>query len=267
MTFPTVESLEAAAEDLATLSAVVNGEPNDEPVARLGHHLLPLSAIPALIGSRLVPFRDPVLVTSSGDVSTPAGATAVLVTCVSGGGSGGSAASSPSNASAGSGGGGGGLSESFLDNPGATITMVIGAGGAAPAAGANDGNAGGDTTAYSSRLAAIFCKATGGAGGRHIGSSADDNIEGGAGGNASGAIGNLRTLSGDSGGYALVVGTASIGGRGGRGSDGQAGGKECMSAGHGHGPGGGAMSRGDPSAYPGGVGRDGYAILQFYTEV
>lgn len=267
MALPTEAAMEAYGEDLATLSAVVNGEPTDVVEARLGHLLITLSGIPALIGSRLVPFGVPVFVDASGDVSTPAGATAVLATCVSGGGSGGSAPASPGNASAGSGGGGAGLSESFLENPGATITLVIGAGGAAPAAGANNGNAGGDTTAYSSRLAAIFCKATGGAGGKFFASSADDNIEGGAGGNASGAIGNLRTLSGDSGGYALVVGTASLGGRGGRGADGQAGGKEAMSSGNGHGPGGGGMCRGDPVAKAGGVGRDGYAILQFYTEV
>ena len=274
MDAPSRTDLENGVLDSATLRQFITAAAGTSIVSRLGQTLTPLSEIEEPTGTHKVPLGAPYIITDDDTYSIPAGVVGALVICVSGGGSGGNAAPALTTASAGSGGGGPGVSVSWLVNP-AEIAFVIGAGGAQTPLGSNNtdgdlnyGEKGGDTTATDT-VAGLFCRAEGGQPGRAVPAGTNGDAEGGGGGNHDTAIGNLLKLAGDSGGYAFINGVSSacIGGRGGTGADGQAGGKEAMTTGPGNGPGGGAMCRLDATGHQGAAGRDGYAILQFYTEV
>lgn len=168
----------------------------------------------------------------SGTYTPSDGITSIIVELVGGGGSGAGATASASQVSAGGGGGAGGYSiERILAAAlGATETVTIGAGGAAPTAGNNAGNAGG-TTSFGSLLSA-----TGGSGGgtsstaavigvagtdAGAGSGGDVNAQGGAGGGATARFSDAIVLGGGGGdsyfgggGAArLTFGAASVAGR------------------------------------------------------
>lgn len=218
------------------------------------------------------------LVTSSGTASPPSGATACRIECISGGGSGGSAAattgSDSDKLSGGSGGAGGGKSIKWMTSgiPG-QFDVTIGAGGAAPSAGAYDGNDGGDTVVSSNSGATVHCSATGGKGGLHIGPSTNAWNHGLAGGNAYGGVGD-EVMGGQPGGICVMQsGTNSqlrMSGRGGASAEGVTGGKEAISNDSGHGgghPGGGgsgALSWFGGSSQPGGVGAAGVVRIWWY---
>lgn len=123
--------------------------------------------------------------------TVPTGVTSIDVALWGGGGSGASV-----NGSGGGGGGGGAYAKSTLSvTPGATHTIVVGAGGALAVSNAN-GNAGTDstfgTTTVVADAGAGASTTTGGAGGTTGGSTGDVEFAGGTGGNG--------TTSGDQGG-------------------------------------------------------------------
>lgn len=99
--------------------------------------------------------------------TVPAGVTGVYIRAVGAGGSG----AGGTAAKGGGGGGAGGYTEGPLAvTPGQVLTIVVGTGGAAPSAGANDGNNGGNTTVAIG--ATTYFQATGGSGGNVSSSSA-----------------------------------------------------------------------------------------------
>ena len=144
-----------------------------------------------------------------------AGCNALYVECIGAGGSGGGGVSVAADASVGSGGGGGGYSAVFITSPKANYTVQVGAGGAAPAAGNNPGNAGTDTTFD----VASICTAKGGSGGAGGGAAGTTALltAGGAGGAAGSGVGDIK-LQGNNGGMSYrVSGTFGFAGRGGAG--------------------------------------------------
>lgn len=117
--------------------------------------------------------------TSSGTYTPDANLLYAVIECVGGGGSGGGAAvTAVGTQNAAGSGGGGSYSRTTVTaaTVGVSQTVTIGAGGAAPAAGFNNGNAGGDTSV------GTLCIGKGGSGG--IGCASSSNGGGGAGGAA-----------------------------------------------------------------------------------
>src|SRR6185369_4132060 len=105
------------------------------------------------------------------------GTRAILVECFGAGASGG-------------GGGGGAYSAKFIVSPSlSAITVSIGAGGAAPSAGNNPGNAGNDTTFDTGPAVRAKGGAAGGAGG--AGGTTPKFVVGGVGGAAASGIGDV----------------------------------------------------------------------------
>lgn len=139
-------------------------------------------------------------------------ARALFVECIGAGGSGGSGDTAGVSASCGSGGGGGAYSAVFVTGPKASYTVQVGAGGAAPAVGNNPGNAGTDTTFD----VASICTAKAGSGGASGGAAGTTALltAGGAGGLASGGVGDIK-FDGNNGGMShRVSGTVGASGRG-----------------------------------------------------
>lgn len=189
----------------------------------------------------------------------------LYVECVGGGGSGGGS-DGGANGSCASGGGGGAYSATFVTSVAASYAYSVGAGGVAPAAGANPGNAGGDST-----FGAI-CTAKGGSGGG-AGAAAGTSagfIIGGAGGQASGGVGDAKA-SGNAGRAAQrvsgTVGLASGGGSshlGGGGADSITAG--AGAAGQAYGGGGaGGLSLAGSATTAGGAGAAGVIIVSEYS--
>lgn len=196
---------------------------------------------------------------------TPQVGTRIIVVEIWGGGgsAGGAAATGASIAVPGSG-GAGGYSNKVITTINASETVTIGAGAAAPAAGANNGGTGG-TTSFGAH-----CSATGGTGGTGAPAAASSNPPGGQGGVGSG--GNLNINGGDGqfgigitaipiaqpapGGYAARGGTPGhVGGNGANGGAGNIPG----------GGGSGSYSFGGAGATAGGAGADGGAIVYEYS--
>ena len=190
----------------------------------------------------------------------PAGVTSISAVTIGGGGGGQAGVTSSSN-TYGRGGAGGGLryATSIAVTPGETLTVVVGAGGAAGTSTSALGQAGGTTTI--SRGATVLLTATGGAGGTGLSSSAS---RGGAGSTiVAGQIGG-----GDGGtsfnnaNAAFASGGGGAGGYSGNGGDGgktgasgnQTTGAIAATAGSGGGGGGGSASPAAAVAAGGGGG-------------
>lgn len=209
---------------------------------------------------------------SSGTWTKPAGCTAAEVFVWAGGGSGSAAgAASATQGSGGGGGGGGGYAYEYLTSlPNATEAVTVGAGGAAPTAGNNNGNTGESSSFGTS----AYLSATGGAGGTNTPSTASNLVVGGDGGVGSGGSVNM----GGNGGDAMVLNASTgirFGGAGGASAGGGGGGAAVIalaSAGSAAGnagrfPGGGgsgAQSWNGGAAAAGGAGGGGLIIVKSY---
>ena len=177
-----------------------------------------------------VPLYQEQLFSASGTWVCPRGITSIKVDMLGGGGAGGGYYDNSGN-SAGGGGGGGGqalLNQVVTVVPMTSYTITLGAGGTAGSAGA-DGNAGGNTTAFS-------LTANGGGGGHHGAFQA-----GGAGGSA----GDATAGSGGAGSY------GGTGGNGNTGTGGGTGGTGGTSGGGGGGGAGGFAGIGGNGGTPG----------------
>lgn len=142
-----------------------------------------------------------------------AGATQVDVWVIGAGASGpGASVSSSGHAMASPGGSAGSHSRGLITGVAATVTVTVGQGGAAPAAGANDGNAGGD----SSFGTAIVCG--GATAPSHGADSSTNQINESSAPGAVSTAGNLFAYSGETGGNAYSnSNNVSLGGDGGSG--------------------------------------------------
>ena len=132
-------------------------------------------------------FSNMQVFTANGTFTVPAGVTKVKVTVVGGGGGGGGSTSSYGGYGGGGGGGGSAIKIISGLTPAGTVSVTVGAGGAASSGGA--GGAGG-TSSFGA-----YCSSTGGGGGvanygdtglGGSGSSGDLNIVGGSGGGGGG---------------------------------------------------------------------------------
>lgn len=154
--------------------------------------------------------------TASGTYTPTTGARSARITVIGGGASGGSSAGATNNAGAGSGGGAGGTAIKWLDLSTLTgsATVTVGAGGAAPTAGNNAGNAG-VTSSFAGTGIATISAPGGGAGGAS--GAAGTTVVGVAGGAESSApTGGDVNLVG-AGGYPSwrLSGTQAMAGQGG----------------------------------------------------
>ncbi len=218
--------------------------------------------------------------TSNGTWTCPAGVTTIYVSACAGGGGGGGGGSAGSITTVAGGGGGGGagafvLAQPVNVTPGATYTVVIGAGGAAGAGGSSSGSTGnpgssGGSTGFSLNGTSILAL-VGGSGGAGGGYSSDLSVAGGSGGLPGGGTGNDgQTTSssrgaGGSGGQG-ASGPFGIGGGAGRSSTDASsnGGWGTASNGYGCGGGGGggryALAG---SGAPGGAGTPGFLLITY----
>ena len=198
------------------------------------------------------------------------GLRAINVKVQAGGGSGGGSSSTTSGANSyGTGGGGGGYAETFItDISGlpSSVAVTVGAGGAAPAAGANDGSSGGESSF------GTYAVAKGGAGGYAKASSTlGGYVTGGVGGDAT--VGDYR-ISGGGGGGGWGGATLAQGGTGGSSHLGNGGRTVGTGAGGGSnsgdpggnygGGGGGAATNASGSARAGGAGAQGIVFVELY---
>lgn len=225
---------------------------------------------------RLVNNKAPtrqVLTVGSGTYTTPAGCIGILVEGVAGGGSGGGAPGSATQAAGAGGGAAGGYFAKLIASPAATYAYTVGAGGAAPTAGANDGLIGNDTT-FSAGGSLLTAKAGGGGNTGALGTTAlaFSITRGGFGGAIStDAAGGAHVLAGGTDGLIGVrtSATAAIGGAGGSGPWGGGGnaktGDGAGNAATGPGSGGsGAAVMSVNTARAGGAGADGIIIVTEY---
>lgn len=182
------------------------------------------------------------------------------VECIGAGGSGGGS-DGGANASAASGGGGGAYSTVFLSSISASYACAVGAGGVAPAAGANPGNAGGDTTFSSPSV----CTAKGGSGGGAGAAAGTTNsvIAGGAGGAVGSGVGDVK-IGGGAGRLGFrASATLAYGGGGGGAPSGGGCSVDTVAAGSGAsgtnygGGGAGGVAVGGSATTAGGVGGNG----------
>ncbi len=177
---------------------------------------------------------------------------AIEVEVVGGGGSGGG---SVGGGFGGQGGAGGGAARKRIanDNVGATETVTVGPGGAAPSAGANSGNAG-STSSFGAH-----CSATGGDGGA-AGATQNPNAGGiGAGGddNMRGQGGGVGTRDGSNASAAGPGGSSPMGGGGGAAGNGN--------GGRGGAYGGGGGGAGAVGSSAGGRGYGGMVKIREYA--
>ena len=160
---------------------------------------VPLQAVP--IGYTLL--SRTIILNGTTTYTVPTGTRAIFVEAIGGGGAGGGVINAATNSGAGGGGGSGAYSNLWKVAPKLTaFTVAVGAGGTG-VSGAT-GNVGGDTTFDSGSI----CTAKGGAGGLvdtiaviHVGGG------GGAGGLASGGIGDLK-INGATGSEGLALAAA-----------------------------------------------------------
>ena len=150
------------------------------------------------------------VLTSSGTYATPAGATALIVTCVGGGGGGGGSVSSDY---AGGGGGAGEYATTTIVFPSGTYAVTVGSGGQG-GSGANGGNG------VSSSFGGMVCPGGGGGGaavtGPGVGGQGGSGIlTGGGGGSGGGGNGGNDRYAGGGGGGGDGGGSATPGGDGG----------------------------------------------------
>lgn len=203
----------------------------------------------------------------------PAGCNFIIGVVIGGGGSGGGAGvSSSGHAMASTGGGAGGYSMGLISSVASSYTITVGAKGAAPTAGANNGNAG----TASSIGSVIVCN--GGAAGLHgTDASTGTQVSGVAGGSVA-TPGNIIAMTGQTSGDGLSNSNdLQLGGDGGSGpfGGGGIGPKNATSAtgtsgGPAHGPGSGggggvANSAGAAVNVSGGEGADGYVAIYSYS--
>lgn len=195
----------------------------------------------------------------------PQGARKVRIQVQSGGGGGGGAGAVSSQTSTGSGGAGGGYGESWITANTLTdsVTVTVGAAGAA-----NSGAAGG---AGGNSSFGTYVTSTGGAGGVTAGASASTTGVSGGDGSTQTIVGDLA-IPGGGGGHAIkIAATNAYGGMGGTSFLGTGGrGTATLStmvgtAGQGYGGGGsGACNVGTQSAIAGGAGSAGVVIVTTY---
>lgn len=169
-----------------------------------------LANLKTAVGGRLIGIQ--VFATVGSFTYTPTvGTSSVVVEAVGGGGAGGGAAATSTSQIASAGGGGSGAyGKGRFTSSFSGVTVTVGAGGAASAAGANAGNPGGT----SSFGALLSCPGgTAGGGGPAISSAGMGGISGGPGSAPSGA--NITGIVGGGGdhGFGLTA-TQGIGGRG-----------------------------------------------------
>lgn len=145
--------------------------------------------------------------TASGTYTPNANMLYAIIECQGGGGSGGAVVANSGSYASGSGGGGGCYARKTVSKAtvGAPQTVTVGAGGAAPSAGANSGSAGGTTSV------GTLCSAVGGAGGSYAQSAV--SVGPGASG-GSGGTGDLL-ISGSSGGGGSMATNFNVGWGGG----------------------------------------------------
>jgi hypothetical protein len=188
---------------------------------------------------------------SSGGFTVPNGVSAARVTVIGGGGSGGYHSTMP-----GAGGGAGGRAEGTITGltPGQTISVTVGAGGAAPGAPAAGNNGG--TSSFGT-----YMSATGGTGGNG-GTVVTFAMAGGAGGTG---VGGQVNSGGSWGSDSIVAGCRGGDGGGpgsGRATSGPIPGVPASGFGGGGG-GGGTSTSGSPVGYPGGAGAAGIVIVEY----
>lgn len=209
--------------------------------------------------------------TSTGLYTPTTGTNGIDATCVAGGASGGGTALTGASQVAASPGGssGAGFRKRFTSGF-SGVTFTIGVGGAAPSAGANAGNAGGNTSVT---INAVTYTATGGSPGSGAGAAAAAFAIGTtAGGTATN--GDLNVPGGPADGFANGAITVAASGRGGDtpfglGTGGKrsvtGGGAVAGSAGTGYGAGGsGAAVTASQAAQAGGAGTDGICVVDEY---
>jgi hypothetical protein len=200
------------------------------------------------------------VITASGTWTKPANCRAIRYRGCGGGGSGGSVSGVASQVGAASGGAAGGEFEGWLDVTAiASIAVTIGAGGAASAAGANNGNAGGNTV--------FGAHATGNGGPGGIAQAAGTALgvtAPAAGGTATGS--DNPVTGAPSGGGIRLSGTVGRSGSGASGSFGTGGaGRTTAGAGNassGYGSGGGGALSTAAVAQPGGAGAPGVVFVE-----
>lgn len=191
------------------------------------------------------------------------GVAALYVECIGAGGSGGGGSSVAVSAAVGGGGGGGAYSAVWsTSNVSGAHTVQVGAGGSAPSAGNNPGNAGTDTFFKDTAATTICLAKAGSAGSGEAGGTTQAFIAGGAGGVSGSGTGDIK-LDGVSGGTGnRPIGTAGVSGRGGNGPFGGAPSEQST---QGNGTGGGNYGAGGSggctlnggSATAGGAGANG----------
>lgn len=208
-------------------------------------------------------------ITSSSSFAPDATAQFLFVECIGGGGSGGGVGTAATNAGAGGGGGGGAYSCKFFDTLAGSYTVTIGAGGAAPSAGSNPGNTGGDTT-LTDGTNTVTAKGGSGGGADTIASGPRVAGAGGAGGSSSSGAGDSM-FDGGAGCSGLALAAAqALSGHGGSGpfgggatsTTGQNTGNDGGNYGAG-GSGGSAISGG--ASVAGGAGGDGLVRIWQFT--
>jgi hypothetical protein len=214
-----------------------------------------------------VAFSEAVKYTSSGTWTKAdySGLYGVIVELWGGGGSGGGVTGASGQAAAAGGATGGGYSCKLIlaDDLGTTETVTIGAGGAAPSAGNNNGNAGG-TTSFGSH-----CSATGGSPSNGQGSNATVPRLGSMGGNTGGVgSGGDINLRGEAGDYGLILATTiAVSGKGGSAPRGGTGGAARNTDANGNagnipgGGGSGAASSSNANNRAGGAGARGECVV------
>lgn len=197
------------------------------------------------------------------------GVSALFVECWGAGASGaGVAQATSSQITLAVGGGGGAYSASWVTTnvSGAHTSIIVGLGGAAPSAGANDGNSGTDTVFTDNAAATIIVAKAGVKGltanGLATGTSAIITGLGGAGGSAASGTGDMKFGGGDGKWGIRSSGTVAVSGAGGDAGVGSPGGSSVASSANGgagqtYGAGGaGAMDTGT-AARAGGAGANG----------
>lgn len=217
------------------------------------------------LGSRGNSGPNVQIFTASGTYSSTAGITKIVVEVSGGGGSGGGCGATSSSQGAAAGGGGAGAYAKGLLTSGFSggIAVTVGAGGAAPAAGANAGNDGG-ASSFGSLIAA-----PGGKGGYAGTAYTPPAVNGGCPTQSVATGGNLINAAGGAGAPGFVLGsTVVIGGIGGQSffggggqGSGNAAGHSAASSGAG---GGGASAIRSGSAASGGAGGNGIVIVYEY---
>jgi hypothetical protein len=192
------------ASSLSTSAVPTCTQPAATDVSGLGSLATQSSVAGTLIGVQIF--------TTSSTYTPDTGTNSVIVEGCGGGGSGGGAAASSAtnNASLGSGGGAGGYFKVRLTSGFSSATVTIGSGGAAPSAGNNNGNAGGNTSFGSA------VTGDGGSGGLSLGTGTGRADIGGTGGSVTVSSGTqIAATQGYDGGNLFFSSSVGWSGKGG----------------------------------------------------